>query len=126
MMIEKSPISEIRKQNEDHDDHHVERDSTRPAAPPTGDHRDFLGDSHHVGLGVLNVADEARRDVLGVETEKRGVAAEKRHQVKLIGNEAVAVGLDHLNVVGGKMSLDHDLLASEPFALAGLGHNLAE
>jgi hypothetical protein len=28
--------------------------------------------------------------------------------------------------VGGQMSLDHDLLASEPFALAGLGHNLAE
>ena len=125
-MIEESPISEVREQNEHHDDHYIDRDSARPAAPRAGDHRDFLGDSHHVGLGVLNVANEARGDVLGVETEKRGVAAEERHQVKLIGNEAVAVSLDHLNVMGGQMSLEYDLLASEALALAGLSHNLAE
>jgi len=125
-MIKESPISEIREQNEHHEHQYVKRNSTRPAAPPAGDHRDFLGDSHHVGLGVLHVADEARRDVLGVETEKRGVAAEKRHQVKLVGNEAVAVGLDHLNVMSGQMSLDNDLLASEPLAFAGFGHNFAE
>ena len=124
-MIDESAIGEIREQNEDPDDQRVDRESAHAAAPP-GDHRDFLGDTHHVGLGVLNVAHEARRDVLGIETEKRGIAAEKRHQVKLIGNKAVAVGLDHLDVVGRKMGFDHDLLAGKALAFAGLGHNPAQ
>lgn len=127
MVIEESAISEIREQNHDHDDQRVERESSPGgAAPPRGDHRDFLRDPHHVGLGMLNVADEARGDILGVEAEERGIAAEKRHKVEPVGNEAVAVGLDHLDVMGGKMSLDHDLLAGESLAFAGLGYDLAE
>ena len=125
-MLDEPAIGEIREQNQDHNDQRIERESSAGASAPWGDHRDFLRDSHHVGLGMLHVSDEARRDVLGVETKKRGIAAEERNQVKLIGNKTVAVGLDHLDVVRGKMSLNHDLLASETFALAGLGHNLAQ
>ena len=90
------------------------------------DHRDLLRDSHHVGLGMLNVADEARSDFLGVETQKSCVAAKKRHQVEPIRKSVVAVGLDHFDVMRRQMSLGGDLLASQAFALAGFGNQVAE
>lgn len=124
-MIYKPAPREICQQDEHRGDQHGEGDSAGDGGP-LRDHRDLLRDSHHVGLGMLNVADETGGDFLGVETQERCVSAKKWHQVEPIRNHIVAVGLDHFDVMRRQMSLAGDLLASHAFAFAGLRDDVAE
>jgi len=124
-MLHKLAPREICQQEEHRGDQHDEGDSAGGAGP-LRDHRDLLRDSHHVGLGMLNVADETGGDFLGVETQKRCVAAKKWHEVEPIRNQIVVVGLDHFDVMRRQMSLADDLLASHAFAFAGFRNQVAE
>ncbi len=69
---------------------------------------------------------EARRHFLGVEGQESRVAAEERHNVKLIGDGIVVAVLDHFHVVRRKAGLARSLLARNPASLASFGDELAE
>jgi len=124
-MILVAAPGEIREQEYDRYDKNREDDPAAGAGLLI-DHRDLLRDTHYVGLGMLNAADEARSNLFGIETQESCVAAKKRDQVEAIRNHVVAVALDHFDVMRRQMSFGRDLIAGHAFALAGLGNQMAE
>jgi len=118
-------VCEVCQQENDRSDEDREHDSAAGAGL-LRDHRELLRDSHHIGFGMLNIADEAGSDFLGIETQEGCIAAKERNQVEPIRDQVVTVGLDHFDVMRRQMSLVRNLFASEALAFAGFGDHVAE